>query len=524
MILAWLIIMPAAGGLIAWYAGRFGRNWPRWISLSVLAITLALALSMFAQHHTGTLRLTESADHGAWMAELNYAWIPELGIAFHLAADGLSLILVLLTLFLGIVAVASSWTEIQDRVGFFYFNLLWVLAGIAGVFLAMDLFVFYLFWEMMLVPMYFIIALWGHENRHYAAVKFFLFTQLSGLLMLLSILGLYFIHGRTAGVYTFDYQLLLGTPMKLPIQIFLMSGFFIAFAVKLPVVPFHNWLPDAHTEAPTAGSVVLAGLLLKTGAYGFLRFAVPLFPDAAFRFAPIALLLAVIGILYGAAMAFAQTDFKRLVAYSSVSHMGFVLLGIFLWSGFGLQGAVMQMVCHGIGTGALFMLAGAIQERTHTRDMERMGGLWAAAPRMGGAALFFALASLGLPGLGNFVGEFLVLLGAYSVNVAIAAVAAAGIVAAAVYSLWFVQRTFHGPNLREWIIPDLSGRETAAAAVMIAALVWLGLFPQPVFDTARPSLDYLLKSVKVAGLADTVSEKMDTSTENASVKEAGNIR
>jgi NADH-quinone oxidoreductase subunit M len=517
MMLAWLVIIPAAGGLIAWYAGRFGHSWPRWISLSAIVITLALAVTMLAQYQGGFLAMKDPAGQGLWMAELDNEWIPRLGIRFHLAMDGLSLLLVLLTLFLGIMAVASSWTEIQERIGFFYMNLLWVLAGIIGVFLAMDLFIFYFFWEMMLVPMYFLIDLWGHENRHYAAVKFFIFTQFSGLLMLLSILGLYFIHGHAAGRYTFDYTLLLGTPMKLPVQLFLMSGFFIAFAVKLPAVPFHNWLPDAHTEAPTAGSVVLAGLLLKTGAYGLIRFVVPLFPDAAFTFAPVALVLAVIGILYGAVMAFAQTDLKRLVAYTSVSHMGFVLLGVFIWNRLALQGAVMQMICHGIGTGALFMLAGALQERIHTRDMDRMGGLWATAPRMGTAALFFALASLGLPGLGNFVGEFLVLLGSYRVNIAITVAAAAGIVTAAVYSLWIIQRAFHGPNLHRWSIPDLSGREMAAMAVMIASLVWLGLYPQPVFDISRSALENLRKSARITKIADAdVQIKVPVSLRSAS--------
>jgi NADH-quinone oxidoreductase subunit M len=498
MILMWLIIVPAAGGLLAWYSDRFGRRWPRWVSLNALVLTLALVLTILPHRNAGPLQVIERGGRGQWTAELSADWIPQLGISFHLAMDGLSLILVLLTLFLGIMAVLSSWTEIRERVGFFYFNLLWVLTGIVGVFLAMDLFIFYFFWEMMLVPMYFLIALWGHENRRYAAMKFFIYTQLSGLLMLLSILGLYFIHGRSTGIYTFDYPLLLGTSMNLAVQLFLMSGFFIAFAVKLPVVPFHNWLPDAHTEAPTAGSVVLAGLLLKTGAYGLLRFMVPLFPDASFSFAPFAFGLAVVGILYGAVMAFAQTDLKRLVAYTSISHMGFVLLGVFVWNRLALQGALLQIICHGIGTGALFMLVGALQERIHTRETGRMGGLWTTAPRMGAVALFFALASLGLPGLGNFVGEFLVLLGSYRTSIPITAVAAVGIVTATVYSLWIIQRAFHGPNIHQWKIPDLSGRETAAMGVMIVSLVWIGLYPQPVFDTARPAIENLQESVQTA--------------------------
>jgi NADH-quinone oxidoreductase subunit M len=346
----------------------------------------------------------------------------------------------------------------------------------------------------MLVPMYFLIAIWGHERRIYASVKFFIFTQLSGLLMLVAILGLYFVHGRSTGLYTFDYEPLLGTAMPASTAMWLMLGFLVAFLVKLPVVPLHTWLPDAHTEAPTAGSVVLAGLLLKTGAYGLLRFALPLFPGAALQLRPAVMVLAVVGILYGAWMAFAQTDLKRLVAYTSVSHMGFVLLGVFAWNALALQGTVMQILCHGISTGALFILVGALQERIHTRDMDRMGGLWFGAPRLGGVTLLFALASLGLPGLGNFVGEFLVLVGTWRVSAALTAWAALGLVGSAIYALWMVQKTFHGKSPGEWKIADLNARETAVMAALIVAIVWLGLYPQPVLDTAKTALDALQQS------------------------------
>ena len=320
--------------------------------------------------------------------------------------DGLSLILILLTLVLGVIAVISSWDEDNDRQGFFQANILWTLAGVVGVFLAMDLFLFFLFWEVMLVPMYLLIAIWGHEGKAYASMKFFIFTQLSGLLMLVAILILAFLHYSATGSYSFSYFDLLNTQMSSSIAHWLMLGFFIAFVVKLPAFPFHTWLPDAHTQAPTAGSVILAGILLKTGAYGLIRFTVPLFPEAALAFAPVAMFLGVAGIIYGAILAFAQSDFKRLVAYSSVSHMGFVLLGVFAWNSLALQGAVMQMVAHGFSTAALFMIAGALQQRLHTRNMDEMGGLWHHMPRMGAVALFFVLASLGMPGLGNFVAEF----------------------------------------------------------------------------------------------------------------------
>jgi NADH-quinone oxidoreductase subunit M len=299
-----------------------------------LGADLALALGIWGQPGN----LAAGVSHAPWLLEFRHAWMPSLGIGFFFALDGLSLLMVLLTLFLGMISVAISWTEIQERVGFFHFNLLWTLAGIIGVFTALDLFLFYFFWELMLIPMFFLIVIWGHENRVYAAIKFFLFTQLSSLLMLLAIVVLYFVHGKATGDYTFDYTRLLGTPVSGNLALFLMLGFGGAFAVKLPVFPFHTWLPDAHTEAPTAGSVVLAGLLLKTGAYGMLRFVVPLFPEAAVRVAPFAMALGVAGILYGAVLAFSQRDFKRLVAYTSVSHMGFVILGVFAWNELALQG------------------------------------------------------------------------------------------------------------------------------------------------------------------------------------------
>ncbi|HEY7316024.1 MAG TPA: NADH-quinone oxidoreductase subunit M [Candidatus Binatia bacterium] len=500
MILVWLIIIPFIGGILAWASGRRRSLWPRWVSLAAMGIDLALALLLWAQYY----EQIGLAASGPWLVQFELPWIPMLGINFHLAIDSLSLLLIVLTAFLGILSVVCSWTEIQEGVGFFHFNLLWVLAGLIGVFSALDLFLFYFFWEMMLVPMYFLIAIWGHERRVYASVKFFIFTQLSGLMMLLAILGLYFIHGRTTGVYTFDYTRLLGTAMSPSVALWLMLGFLIAFLVKLPAVPVHTWLPDAHTEAPTAGSVILAGLLLKTGAYGLLRFVVPLFPQAALDFRSVAMVLGVIGILYGALMAFAQTDLKRLVAYTSISHMGFVLLGVFAWNELALQGTVIQMICHGISTGALFILVGALQERIHTREMGRMGGLWATAPRMGGVGLVFALASLGLPGLGNFVGEFLILLGAYQVSVSLTVAAALGLISAAVYSLWLMQEAFHGPRQEQRKCADLSVREIAVFGVLIAAIVWMGLYPQPLLTTAKPALEALQGS---AGAAQARAQK-----------------
>ncbi|HEX9022145.1 MAG TPA: NADH-quinone oxidoreductase subunit M [Nitrospirota bacterium] len=483
MILLWLIVIPLLGGLAAWLLDRKKSEATRWISLAALSVD-AILLILFWPAAPSPF----ATSHGAWLIELNTSWIPQLGISLHLAVDGLSLTLIALTLFLGIVSVLCSWTEIRERVGFFHLNLLWILSGILGVFMALDLFLFYFFWELMLVPMYFLINIWGHENRVYASYKFFIFTQAGGLLMLLSIIGLYFIHGRETGVYTFDYALLLGTALSSKAAFWIMLGFLIAFIVKLPVVPFHPWLPDAHTEAPTAGSVVLAGLLLKTGAYGLLRFVLPLFPAAAASIGPVMLVLAVIGIIYGAVLAFAQTDLKRLVAYTSVSHMGFVLLGVFAMTAPSLSGAVMQMVAHGISTGALFIIVGMLQERMHTRNMDRMGGLWSSAPRLAGAGLVFALASLGLPGFGNFVAEFLVLVGSFPAHRIITAAAATGLVLAAIYSLWIVQRAFHGAAKGGTTLRDLTARETGMMAILIIAILWLGLYPHSVIKTTEPAL------------------------------------
>jgi NADH-quinone oxidoreductase subunit M len=483
MILFWIIVILLAGGVLAWAAAVVSPTLSRWIALLVLLSDFVITLVLWIRN--------AGASSDTWYEQMDWAWVPDFGIHFHLALDGLSLLLLMLTFVLGVVSVLASWTEITSAVGFFHLNLIWILAGVAGVFLAVDLFLFYFAWELMLVPMYFLIAIWGHENRLYAAVKFFIFTQLSGLLMLIAILALYFAHHSITGVYTFQYTDLLGTTLSARAETWMMLGFFAAFAVKLPVVPLHTWLPDAHTEAPTAGSVILAGLLLKTGAYGMLRFVVPLFPNAAQAFAPVAMTLGVIGILYGAILSLGQTDVKRLVAYTSVSHLGFVLIAVFVSNRLALQGALMTMICHGISTGALFILAGLLQERVHTRDLNRMGGLWTTAPRLGGVTLFFALASLGLPGLGDFVGEFLILIGTYQRSIAVAVLATVGVLATTFYALRFIQRVFHGPNSNSWQIPDLVPREGIVMSLMIVVLLWLGLYPQPVLNMFEPAVTRL---------------------------------
>ncbi|MGL6001596.1 MAG: NADH-quinone oxidoreductase subunit M, partial [Plesiomonas sp.] len=470
-----------------------------------MGLTLALALYLWA---TGNFTLPAVNGVPQWQVEYQLPWIPRFGISLHLALDGLSLLMVILTGLLGVLAVLCSWKEIQRHLGFFHLNLLWILGGVIGVFLSVDLFLFFFFWEMMLVPMYFLIALWGHKasdgkTRITAATKFFIYTQASGLLMLVAILSLVFVHYQATGIMTFSYEALLHTPMTKNVEYVLMLGFFIAFAVKMPIVPLHGWLPDAHSQAPTAGSVDLAGILLKTAAYGLLRFSLPLFPEASANFAPIAMSLGLVGIFYGALLAFAQTDIKRLIAYTSISHMGFVLIAIYSGTTLALQGAVVQMIAHGLSAAGLFILCGQIYERLHTRDLREMGGLWGRIRYLPALSLFFAAASLGLPGTGNFIGEFLILLGSYQVVPKVAVVATFSLVLASVYSLIMIQRAFYGPAKVDSPLADMTKREFFIVLLLASLLLLLGIYPQPILDTTTQvmlNVEYWFNSIPVNGV------------------------
>jgi len=413
---------------------------------------------------------------------LDYRWIESLGIRFTLGLDGISSLLVILTALVTTVAMLVSWRAVKEQTALHYLLILVMECGIVGVFLSLDLFLFYLFWELMLIPMFFLIGIWGHGRNIYSAVKFFLYTLAGSLLMLLAIIGIYLLHGGQSGAYSFALADLVQTSVPPGAGLWLYGAFLLAFAVKFPLVPLHNWLPDAHTDAPTAGSVLLAGLLLKTGAYGLVRFGYPLFPAAAKTMTPLLIILAVTGILYAAWIAFAQKDMKRLVAYSSIGHMGFVALGIAAWTPVALSGALMVMINHGLTTTALFALVGMLDERAHTREIAAFGGLWGKAPRFSFLFVFFAMASAGLPGLNNFVGEFLVLAGSFKVAQLATVLAFLGVLLPLVYMVRLVQELLFTEERTPLVMTDLTTREGLTLTVLALLDLYLGLHPAPLLD------------------------------------------
>lgn len=480
------IFLPLVGALVlALWVPKDKPELARWAALGVTIAAFVVSIFVVADF--------DAAAPGFQLGS-EASWIPEWRIGYVTGIDGISLWMVMLTTFLMPLGVLASWS-ITTRVKPYFVFLLVLETGMLGVFCALDLFLFYLFWEVTLIPMYFLIGIWGYGRRIYAAMKFFLFTLVGSLLMLVAILFLYF---AATGNPSFDYRELLGTPLTLDTQRLLFLGFFASFAVKVPLFPLHTWLPDAHTEAPTAGSVMLAAVMLKMGVYGLIRFAIPLFPDAARELTPVVITLAIVGIVYGAAVAMMQKDLKRLIAYSSVAHLGFVVLGVFVGTTTAMSGGVLQMVNHGLSTGALFMLVGALYDRRHTRAIDDFGGLARSVPVMAGVFLFVALSSIGLPGLNGFVGEFLILLGTFDAYLWWVIPAAFGIVLAAIYLLWAYQRVFQGPITKDEnaSIRDLNTRDLVMLAPVLALIVAIGVYPKPFLERIEPAADRVVVQLR----------------------------
>jgi NADH-quinone oxidoreductase subunit M len=492
-LLSVILFTPLVGALLLMFIPRSSLSAHRLVGnlFGVLGFVVSIPLVLRFPVGSDGYNFRETAD-----------WIPYLGAQYSLGLDGISLLLVMLTTFLGLIAILSSWNAIQMRTKEYYILLLLLQTGMLGVFLSLDFFLFYVFWEVMLVPMYFLIGVWGSDRRLYAAIKFFLYTLAGSVLMLLAILALYFNAAKITGIQTFNIPALLATAQQFPdsLKVWLFWGFFFAFAIKVPMFPFHTWLPDAHTEAPTAGSVILAGVLLKMGTYGFLRFSLPMLPKdplLAGKIVHILVVLSLIGIVYGAIVCLMQKDMKRLIAYSSVSHLGFCTLGIFALTPQGLSGSVLQQVNHGISTGALFLLVGFLYERRHTRLISEFGGLATPMPNFAAIYLIITLSSLGMPLLNGFIGEFTILQGAFVVNKAWAAWGSLGIVLGAAYLLWLYQRTMFGTVTHEVnkTLRDLSLREYVVILPLVVLAFWIGIYPKPFFAYIEKPVQKIVEQV-----------------------------
>ncbi len=493
-ILSVVLFTPLVGALILLFVPREQDGVHRLVGnlFGVLGFLVSLPLVRWFKPEWGGFTLEENAD-----------WIPSIGARYHLGIDGISLLLVMLTTLLGMIAIFSSWSAIKQRQKEYYILLLLLQVGMIGVFVSLDFFLFYVFWEVMLVPMYFLIGVWGSDRRLYAAIKFFLYTLAGSVVMLLAILALYFYAPAGAdGMRTFDVPTLLAAAQGFPdsLKAWLFWGFFFAFAIKVPMFPFHTWLPDAHTEAPTAGSVILAGVLLKMGTYGFIRFSLPLLPKDTVmraRIIHIVIVLSLIGIIYGALVCLMQKDMKRLIAYSSVSHLGFCTLGIFALTPNGLSGSVLQQINHGISTGALFLIVGVLYERRHTRLISEFGGLATSMPNFAAIYLIISLSSLGMPLLNGFIGEFTILYGAFQVSKAWAAWGSLGVVLGAAYLLWLYQRVMFGSvtNPINEKLPDLNAREYATLIPLVILAFWIGIYPKPFFAFIEKPVDKIVHQV-----------------------------
>ena len=486
--LSLILFTPLIGAFLLLLVPKQSDNAIRWIAnlVTLAGFAVSLPLWWWYDPQGATFQMVERAP-----------WIPSVGAEYFLGVDGLSSLLILLTTMMGFIAVLSSWTAITERVREYYIFLLVLQTGMLGAFMALDFLLFFLFWEVMLVPMYFLIGIWGSANRLYSAIKFFLYTLVGSVVMLLGILALYFYNHTATNVYTFDVTQYHRLAVPFDLQWWVFLAFFLGFAIKVPMFPFHTWLPDAHTDAPTAGSVILAAVLLKMGTYGFLRFSLPILPDASRHFVPMIVVLSIIGIVYGALVALAQKDWKRLVAYSSVSHMGLVMLGIFALNPVGITGSIIQQLNHGISTGALFLLVGVVYERRHTREISEYGGLSKVMPVYAAVFLIMTMSSIGLPALNGFIGEFLILQGVFVASKVWAAFAATGIVLGAAYMLYLYQRTMFGKveNPKNEHLLDLSHREFATFAPLLVLAVWMGLYPSPFLRRIDPSVQHVIARV-----------------------------
>jgi NADH-quinone oxidoreductase subunit M len=493
MLLSFIVFLPLAGALLVLLAGGRGDRPDR----EGLIRNLALGTSLVTFAATLFLWWQFDPANAAFQFEERHAWIPDFGIQYYIGVDGISLLLVVLTGFLTPIALLSSWESVHKGLKTFSFFILALETAMLGVFVSIDLFLFYIFWDAMLIPMYFLIGIWGYERRVYAAVKFILYTMAGSVLMLIAIIALALAHASATGTPSFNLLDLYTLTLDSRFQFWAFLAFALAFAIKVPLFPFHTWLPDAHVEAPTAGSIILAGVLLKMGTYGLLRFAFPLFPEAALLFAPYIGLLAVIGIVYGALVAMVQPDMKKLVAYSSVSHLGFVVLGLCAMNLQGVQGSVYQMLAHGVSTGGLFMMVGMLSDRRHTRLISEFGGLKAVTPRLVTAFLIITLASIALPLTNGFIGEFMILIGAFLWSPKLASFAALGVILSAVYMLWMFQRVNYGPlnNPKNKALHDLTPREWAMVVPIVAMALFMGVLPNVFLRPMEASVNGIVERV-----------------------------
>jgi NADH-quinone oxidoreductase subunit M len=499
-ILSVITFLPLAGILVICAIKGSRHDLIRWVAFITAVITFVASLPLYFLF-----------DASTWQMQFveNVPWVSQYGISYHMGIDGISLLLILLTTFLSALAILSTWTAVEKGVKGYMVSLLALEIGMVGVFCCLDFVLFYVFWEVMLIPMYFIIGIWGGPRRIYAAVKFFIYTMSGSVLMLVAILVLYFTYYKATGTFTFDILSYYNLGLPAGVQFWLFLAFFLAFAIKVPMFPFHTWLPDAHVEAPTAGSVILAGVLLKMGTYGFLRFSLPIFPQASVKFIPVILGLAVIGIIYGALVSIAQDDVKKLVAYSSVSHLGYCMLGMFALNVDGLKGSIIQMINHGLSTGALFLIVGMLYERRHTRLISEYGGVLKVMPVFACFFLLVAFSSMGVPGLNGFVGELLILIGAFKSSLGYGLVATIGLVLGAVYLMWMYKRVMYGDITKDENkkLKDMSMREYAYLVPIIVFIVWIGVYPKPFLDKMDASVGHLLEVMNLQEPAPTQGNK-----------------